>query len=206
MTSIALIAIIGRQTLASIVETECTQGIFNTPIWANGTDLIHSINITSVLPADEPMFVLLPDFPDSGSIALGDTTGLRDCGARAYDLKRVSVIDPRMDELGLSLIQNQNYTTSLRLNPRDDTFLGDHKVELEVRLNDYYFNGPLKVVNINVHLEECEVEYLKIDSLGGFQDAITLYEVPNSDIKIDFPKFSIEPTCGKTDEDISFSL
>ena len=66
----------------------------------------------------------------------------------------------------------------MRLNPRDDTFIASHTVELEVRLNDYYFNGPTKVVQVNVIIEECEVEFLKIDSLGGFQDAITLYEVP----------------------------
>ena len=209
LISIVIVSLITRGTLASSgldVDTECKQGVFNTPVFANGTEVLYSINITSVLPADEPTFVLLPNFPDSGSIKLGDTTGLKDCRTRVFDLKKVSVIDAEMDELGLSLVENQNQTTSLRLNPRDDTFIGNHTVELEARLNNYYLDGPVIAVKLNVHIEECKVKHLKIDNLGGFQDAITLYEVPRSDIKIDFPRFSLSPTCGKTDEDISFSL
>ena len=57
-----------------------------------------------------------------------------------------------MDELGLSLVENQNQTTSLRLNPRDDTFIGNHSVELEARLNNYFLDGPVIAVKINVHI------------------------------------------------------
>ena len=88
---------------------------------------------------------------------MGDTSGIATCGSRVFSLEKYNSTTPSVRQLGISIISNKNGTNSLVLNPKKDQYIGNHTVNMTVKLGDYWLDGPEMLLYVAVVIQECKV-------------------------------------------------
>ena len=185
---------------ATMLENTCNTGTFNATIGQT------PLNITSMVTPDSPTSLLLPSLSDTGSLLVGDSTGVAGCGDRKLLFDDWNLPNPFSKRLGLSIKQNTNGTHSLLLDPDDDAYIGTNGINLTVYLDEYQITGPKLVVQINVTIKKCKIEQINLDDLRDYQRVVRLTEVPAQDVEMRLPIFDMSPKCGKSEEDFDYEL